>query len=286
MVMGFAAAHDNWLSVIREMLDATPHVVAHGLGGTLELCVFDNRGIGRSTVPAAKTAYTAELLAADALALMVGGCEGVDARGGCGDGEGCVALGGWGAMFHGRLMKHRVLGWMGLLRRVWEIRLQGASFLPGSTTLHFQKCDWARAVHECAASRWRPSADGCMDAGKTKCMHPSLCNMHAHMHAQHIARLLHSLRHLWLAPCLCHVCLGRAELGACTCGGLQHGRDDFDSPGGAGATPCLLPHAAKHNSGRLADCAGPLANFQDACEGMVCFGEGWGRGEDDGAPRS
>mmetsp|Transcript_8499 Transcript_8499/g.25748 ORF Transcript_8499/g.25748 Transcript_8499/m.25748 type:complete len:468 (-) Transcript_8499:111-1514(-) len=70
MVMGFAAAHDNWLSVIREMLDATPHVVAHGLGGTLELCVFDNRGIGRSTVPAAKTAYTAELLAADALALM------------------------------------------------------------------------------------------------------------------------------------------------------------------------------------------------------------------------
>ena len=40
---------------------------------TIEFCVFDNRGIGKSSVPKDKEHYTTEIMAADAASLMVGG---------------------------------------------------------------------------------------------------------------------------------------------------------------------------------------------------------------------
>jgi hypothetical protein len=38
---------------------------------TLEMCVFDNRGIGKSSVPKPKSAYSTDIMAADALGVMV-----------------------------------------------------------------------------------------------------------------------------------------------------------------------------------------------------------------------
>ena len=62
---GFAAGGDAWLPNIAELLGRAL------LPCTLEMCVFDNRGVGASSVPSDKAQYSTRRMAADALALMV-----------------------------------------------------------------------------------------------------------------------------------------------------------------------------------------------------------------------
>lgn len=64
-VAGFAAGGDAWLPNVAELLGRAV------LPCTLEVCVFDNRGVGGSSVPQDKARYSTRRMAADALALMV-----------------------------------------------------------------------------------------------------------------------------------------------------------------------------------------------------------------------
>ncbi|KAG2433623.1 hypothetical protein HYH02_012552 [Chlamydomonas schloesseri] len=62
--MGFAATGEAWLPTIRDLF-------ARGnKSAGLEVAVFDNRGIGASSSPADKRAYTTSIMAGDALAVM------------------------------------------------------------------------------------------------------------------------------------------------------------------------------------------------------------------------
>lgn len=60
-IMGFAAPRDAWLPVTKCLLER--HVNA-------QVCMFDNRGIGGSTVPAGKSAYNTSIMAEDVHTIM------------------------------------------------------------------------------------------------------------------------------------------------------------------------------------------------------------------------
>ncbi|KAG2485288.1 hypothetical protein HYH03_015963 [Edaphochlamys debaryana] len=64
MIMGFAAVGQAWLPTLSDLFKRGDKV------RNLQVCVFDNRGIGRSTVPADKKAYTTTIMAQDALGVM------------------------------------------------------------------------------------------------------------------------------------------------------------------------------------------------------------------------
>ncbi|PNH10265.1 hypothetical protein TSOC_003025 [Tetrabaena socialis] len=65
MIMGFAAGAHAWLPTLKDLFARGDKAAG------IEVVVYDNRGIGLSSCPAAKSAYTTDIMAADALALMV-----------------------------------------------------------------------------------------------------------------------------------------------------------------------------------------------------------------------
>ncbi|GIM02448.1 hypothetical protein Vretimale_7304, partial [Volvox reticuliferus] len=62
---GFGAGGAAWLPTVKELFLRGDKVA------DLEVTVFDNRGIGHSSCPSSKIHYTTDIMAADALALMV-----------------------------------------------------------------------------------------------------------------------------------------------------------------------------------------------------------------------
>lgn len=66
MIMGFASSVASW-GVLLDTLAAA----FESFEGTLDVCVFDNRGVGRSSVPQSRKDYSTEIMAADTQALMV-----------------------------------------------------------------------------------------------------------------------------------------------------------------------------------------------------------------------
>ncbi|XP_022922280.1 uncharacterized protein LOC111430308 isoform X2 [Cucurbita moschata] len=89
LITGLAGTHDSWGPQIKGFIgtdvpneDGDRDVVgdrdATGLGegvtfengGGIEVCAFDNRGMGRSSVPTKKSAYTTKIMAKDAIALL------------------------------------------------------------------------------------------------------------------------------------------------------------------------------------------------------------------------
>ncbi|KAG2427102.1 hypothetical protein HXX76_012613 [Chlamydomonas incerta] len=62
--MGFAATGEAWLPTIKDLFSRGSKSAG------LEVAVFDNRGIGASSSPADKKAYTTNIMAGDALAVM------------------------------------------------------------------------------------------------------------------------------------------------------------------------------------------------------------------------
>uniref|UniRef100_A0A5B6ZDB1 AB hydrolase-1 domain-containing protein n=1 Tax=Davidia involucrata TaxID=16924 RepID=A0A5B6ZDB1_DAVIN len=80
MIIGLAGTHDSWGPQIKGLtgtvtpnddeLAAPAEDGAAGDNGGVEVCVFDNRGMGRSSVPTKKSDYTTKIMAKDAIAVM------------------------------------------------------------------------------------------------------------------------------------------------------------------------------------------------------------------------
>ncbi|KAL3630711.1 hypothetical protein CASFOL_023695 [Castilleja foliolosa] len=80
MIIGLAGTHDSWEPQIKGLVGTvTPNEDkspaddrSHDNGGVagVEVCAFDNRGMGRSSVPTKKSEYTTKIMARDVLALM------------------------------------------------------------------------------------------------------------------------------------------------------------------------------------------------------------------------
>ncbi|KAI4307093.1 hypothetical protein L6164_030317 [Bauhinia variegata] len=83
LIIGLAGTHDSWGPQIKGMTGTTmPNEDETGTsdwsscrddnesGGGIEVCAFDNRGMGRSSVPTRKSDYTTKIMAKDAIALL------------------------------------------------------------------------------------------------------------------------------------------------------------------------------------------------------------------------
>ncbi|KAL6127253.1 hypothetical protein ACLB2K_075294 [Fragaria x ananassa] len=83
LIIGLAGTHDSWGPQIQGLTGSVtpndedmPPAECGGdneagfSGGGIEVCAFDNRGMGRSSVPAKKSDYTTRTMAKDAIALM------------------------------------------------------------------------------------------------------------------------------------------------------------------------------------------------------------------------
>lgn len=81
MIIGLAGTHDSWGPQIKGLVGTlTPNDEElptgdrsngdGGVGACVEVCAFDNRGMGRSSVPTKKSEYTTRIMAKDAIALM------------------------------------------------------------------------------------------------------------------------------------------------------------------------------------------------------------------------
>lgn len=84
LIIGLAGTHDSWGPQIKGLAkterpnddesativdDAPVDGDNDGLGG-IEVCAFDNRGMGRSSVPTKKSEYTTKIMAKDAIYLL------------------------------------------------------------------------------------------------------------------------------------------------------------------------------------------------------------------------
>ncbi|XP_028806698.1 uncharacterized protein LOC114761492 [Neltuma alba] len=87
LIIGLAGTHDSWGPQIKALTGTVlPNEDDSGdadwnsadqrcgadneSGGGIEVCAFDNRGMGRSSVPTKKSAYTTKIMANDAIALL------------------------------------------------------------------------------------------------------------------------------------------------------------------------------------------------------------------------
>ncbi|XP_054796307.1 uncharacterized protein LOC129301739 isoform X2 [Prosopis cineraria] len=87
LIIGLAGTHDSWGPQIKGLTGTVlPNEDDSGdsdwnsadqrcgddneSGGRIEVCAFDNRGMGRSSVPTKKSAYTTKIMAKDAVALL------------------------------------------------------------------------------------------------------------------------------------------------------------------------------------------------------------------------
>ncbi|PIN27110.1 Soluble epoxide hydrolase [Handroanthus impetiginosus] len=82
MIIGLAGTHDSWGPQIKALAgtvtpndDVSPPSGDRsnendGGDGGAEVCAFDNRGVGQSSVPTKKSEYTTKIMAKDAIAIM------------------------------------------------------------------------------------------------------------------------------------------------------------------------------------------------------------------------
>jgi pimeloyl-ACP methyl ester carboxylesterase len=71
LIMGLACTNTAWRFQVEELTHRAAEATASPLGNrALVMCTFDNRGIGRSSVPTHKSRYTTKIMAEDALVLM------------------------------------------------------------------------------------------------------------------------------------------------------------------------------------------------------------------------
>ncbi|GAA0175715.1 hydrolase [Lithospermum erythrorhizon] len=82
MIIGLAGTHESWGPQIKELTGTlTPNIDSsldggrnleedEDCGGGLEVCAFDNRGMGLSSVPTNKAQYRTSIMAKDAIAVM------------------------------------------------------------------------------------------------------------------------------------------------------------------------------------------------------------------------
>ncbi|WVZ76717.1 hypothetical protein U9M48_024669 [Paspalum notatum var. saurae] len=76
LIIGFAGTYESWGPQVKGLTGAVEPVDEEAPGDDsgaaegVEVCCFDNRGMGRSSAPAQKSQYTTVIMAKDALALM------------------------------------------------------------------------------------------------------------------------------------------------------------------------------------------------------------------------
>ncbi|KAJ4726678.1 Alpha/beta fold hydrolase [Melia azedarach] len=79
LIIGLAGTHDSWGPQIKGLTgtdkpndddETVANSVESGGSGGMEVCAFDNRGMGRSSVPVKKSEYTTKTMAKDAIALL------------------------------------------------------------------------------------------------------------------------------------------------------------------------------------------------------------------------
>ncbi|XP_042032047.1 putative aminoacrylate hydrolase RutD [Salvia splendens] len=79
MIIGLAGTHDSWGPQINALTgtvrpnddESSVEDPSRGEEATgVEVCAFDNRGVGRSSVPTKKSEYTTSIVAKDAIAIM------------------------------------------------------------------------------------------------------------------------------------------------------------------------------------------------------------------------
>ncbi|KAI3756940.1 hypothetical protein L6452_04472 [Arctium lappa] len=78
MIIGLAATHDSWNPQIEGLVGTVKpnddDNRSSSDGGYndkgIEVCAFDNRGVGRSSIPTKRSEYTTRIMAKDAIALM------------------------------------------------------------------------------------------------------------------------------------------------------------------------------------------------------------------------
>uniref|UniRef100_A0A7C8YKZ8 Carboxylesterase n=1 Tax=Opuntia streptacantha TaxID=393608 RepID=A0A7C8YKZ8_OPUST len=78
LIIGLAGTHDSWEPQVKglagtDIPNDEKSTVDDGDSGNasgVEVCAFDNRGIGRSSVPTRRSEYTTTIMAKDAVALM------------------------------------------------------------------------------------------------------------------------------------------------------------------------------------------------------------------------
>lgn len=78
LIIGLAGTHSSWEPQIKALAGTiTPNDSespagdrSSGEGGGMEVCAFDNRGMGLSSVPTKKSEYTTSIMAKDAIAIM------------------------------------------------------------------------------------------------------------------------------------------------------------------------------------------------------------------------
>ncbi|XP_059304571.1 uncharacterized protein LOC132056404 isoform X2 [Lycium ferocissimum] len=78
LIIGLAGTHSSWYPQIKALAGTvTPNDAespagdrSSGEGVGVEVCAFDNRGMGLSSVPTKKSEYTTSIMAKDAIALM------------------------------------------------------------------------------------------------------------------------------------------------------------------------------------------------------------------------
>lgn len=62
MGSGLAGTHESWVPQIQGLTTKPNHAI--------QVCAFDNRGMGRSSIPINKSQYTTRIMAADAISIM------------------------------------------------------------------------------------------------------------------------------------------------------------------------------------------------------------------------
>ncbi|XP_042036670.1 putative aminoacrylate hydrolase RutD [Salvia splendens] len=78
MIIGLAGTHDSWGPQINALTgtvrpndeESSVEDPSGGEATGVEVCAFDNRGMGRSSVPTKKSEYTTSIMAKDAIAIM------------------------------------------------------------------------------------------------------------------------------------------------------------------------------------------------------------------------
>ncbi|XP_027331517.1 uncharacterized protein LOC113846938 [Abrus precatorius] len=76
LIIGLASTHDGWGPQVKALTGTTvPNEdddvwTGDGNGSGIEVCVFDNRGVGQSSVPVQKSEYSTKIMAKDAIALL------------------------------------------------------------------------------------------------------------------------------------------------------------------------------------------------------------------------
>lgn len=66
MIMGIATTRHGWMPQIEDLLLPSMRLS----GAAIDICVFDNRGIGKSSAPSSPESYSIEIMANDAMAVV------------------------------------------------------------------------------------------------------------------------------------------------------------------------------------------------------------------------